>query len=132
MPFGVVPSYRTCLLVCCHYNRYSTSRVQMGEGWIQLWCYLYIGAITSDMSADPVPLSMPASTVQLYHTCMLCSFIQIHVFVNCFSIRQGIWSVTYPSDMPTGVRCRSDGFVNLSATILGHRLGAILNISNSE
>ena len=37
-----------------------------------------------------------------YQTCMLGSFIQIHMFVKCFSIRQDIWSVTNPPDMPTG------------------------------
>ena len=52
------------------------------------WCYLYSGAIISDMSADTVPLSdMPACTVQLYQTCMLGSFIQIREFVKCCSIR---------------------------------------------
>ena len=51
-------------------NRYFTGRVQMGEGWLQVGCYLYRGAITSDMSADPVALShMPACTVQLCQTC---------------------------------------------------------------
>ena len=66
-------------------------------------CYSYRGAITSDMSADQVPLSdMPACTVQLYQKCMLGSFIQIVVFVKCFSIRQEIWYVTNPPDMPTG------------------------------
>ena len=45
---------------------------------------------------------MPACTVQLYQTCMLGSFIQIHVFVKCFSIRQEIWYATNPPDMPTG------------------------------
>ena len=60
-------------------------------------------AITSDMFADLMPLSdMPACTVQLYQTCMLVSFIQIHVFVKCFSIRKEIWYVTYPPDKPTG------------------------------
>ena len=55
------------------------------------------------MPADPVPLSdMPACTGQLYQTCMLGSFIQIHVFVKCFSIRHEIWYVTNPPDMPTG------------------------------
>ena len=42
---------------------------------------------------------------QLYQTWMLgslTSFIQIHVFVKCFSIRQDIWSVRNPPDMPTG------------------------------
>ena len=28
----------------------------MKEGWLQAMCYLYRGAIASDMSADPVPL----------------------------------------------------------------------------
>ena len=38
----------------------------MEEGWLQVWCYLYRGAIISDMSDDPVPLSdMPACTMQL-------------------------------------------------------------------
>ena len=63
----------------------------------------YRGAITSDMFADTVPLlDMPVCTVQLYQTCMLGSFIQIHVFVKCFSTRQDIWYVAKPSDMPTG------------------------------
>ena len=61
------------------------------------------GDITSDMCADLVPLSdMPACTVQLYQTCMLGSFIQIHMFVKCFSIRQEIWLNTNPPDIPTG------------------------------
>ena len=55
----------------------------MGEGWLHVWCYLFRSAITSDMSADPVPLlHMPASIVQLYQTCMLGSYIQIRVFVD--------------------------------------------------
>ena len=61
------------------------------------------GAIISDMSADTVPLSdMPACTVQLYQACMFGSIIQIRGFVKYCSIRLGIWSVTNPSDMPTG------------------------------
>ena len=80
-----------------------TSWVQMEEGWLQVRCYSYRGAITSDTSADPVPLSdMPAFTVQLYQACLLGSYIQIHVFVKCFCIRQDIRYVTNPPDMPTG------------------------------
>ena len=75
----------------------------MEEGLLQVWCYSYRGAITSDMFADPVPLSdMPARTVQLYQTYMLGSFIQIHVFVKCFSIRGEIWYVANPPNMSTG------------------------------
>ena len=73
------------------------------EGWLQVWCYSYRGAITSDMSADLVPLSdLPACTMQLYQTNMLGSFILMHVFVKCFSIWREIWCVTNPQDMPTG------------------------------
>ena len=37
----------------------------MGKGWLQVWFYMYKGAIIADMSADPVSLSdMPACTVQ--------------------------------------------------------------------
>ena len=33
----------------------------MEEAWLQVWCYSYRGVITSDMFADPVPISdMPA------------------------------------------------------------------------
>ena len=72
----------------------------MEDGWLQVW---YREAITSDMFADPVPLSdMPACTVQPYQTCMLGSFIQIHVFVKCFSIRRDICYVTNQPDMSTG------------------------------
>ena len=53
-----------------------------------VWCYLYRGAIISDMSADTVPLSdMPACTVQLYQTYMLGSFIEIRKFVLLYQVR---------------------------------------------
>ena len=118
MPVGVVLHYRPCLLVNCHCNPYFTSCVYIEEGWLQGWYYLYRGAII-DMSADPVPLSdMPACTVQLYQTCMLGTFFQIRVFVKCCFIRQGIWSVTNPSDMPT---CR----VPLPRDCNTHHLGYI-------
>ena len=97
MPVDVISHYRICLLVNCHCNRYFFSRLQMEEGCLQVWCYLYRGAIISDMSANPVPLSdMPACTVQLYQTCTLRTFIQNRVFVKCCSFKQGMWSVTNP------------------------------------
>ena len=66
IPAGVVPHHRPCLLINCHCNQHFTSGVQMEEGWLQVWCYLYRGAIISDMSDDPVPLSdMPACLMQL-------------------------------------------------------------------
>ena len=107
---GVVPYYRPCLLAWyltigpfCTSTDILTSWVQREEGWLQVWCYSYRGGITLDMSADPMPLSdMPVCAVQLYQTCILGSFIQIHMFVKCFSIQQEIWYVTNPPDMPTG------------------------------
>ena len=63
----------------------------------------YSGEFTSDMSAGLVPYSdIPACTVQLHHTCMLGSCIQIYEFVKCIPITQGIWLVSNPSDSPTG------------------------------
>ena len=115
MSSGVLPQYRPCLLAwyltndpaCwsffCSSIDILTSLVQTEEGWLQSWCYSYRGAITSDMFADPVPFSdMPACSVQLYQTCMLGLFIQIHVFVKGFSIRREFWYVTNPPDMSTG------------------------------
>ena len=113
MSSGVVPYCQQWLLVwfltishACWSIATATSILQVECRWKKdgykfgATCW-YRGAIISDMSADPVPLSdIPTCTVQLYHhilTCMLCLFIQIHVFVM-----QGIWSVTNPSDMPTG------------------------------
>ena len=70
MPISGVPHSRPCLLAWYltigHCNQHFTSRVQMEEGRLQGWCYLYRGTITSDMSADLVPLSdMPSCTMQL-------------------------------------------------------------------
>ena len=89
MPSGVLPHYSSCLLTWwliinhaywyCrtlgrHCNQHFTSQVYMEEGWLQVWCYLHRGAIISDMSDDPVPLSgMPACRMQLYQTYMLGS-----------------------------------------------------------
>ena len=87
----------------CNSTDILTSGAQTEEGWLQVWCNSYRGAITLDMFADPVPLSdMPARTVQLYQTNMLVSFIQIDVFVKCFSIRREIWYSANPPDMSTG------------------------------
>ena len=73
----------------------------MEEGWLKVWSYL-TGVPLHQTSADPASLlDLPDYTVQLYQKCMLGSFIQLHMFVKC-SIRQGIWSVTNPSDMLTG------------------------------
>ena len=70
MPVSVIPHSRPCLLAWYltigHCNQHFTSRVQMEEGRLQVWCYLYRGTITTDMSADLVPLSdMPSCTMQL-------------------------------------------------------------------
>ena len=110
MPSGVVPHYQLCLPVCCLTIGHAcwsiataTEILLVERKWKDgVWCYLYSGAIIPDMSADTVPLSdMPACTVQFNQTCMLGSFIQICEFVKCCSIKEGIWSVTNPNDMPT-------------------------------
>ena len=110
MPSGGVPHYQLCVLVCCltighalfcnvslstvpigvlpHCNRYFTSQLQI-EGLLPVWHYLYRGAITSDMSADLVPLSdSTACTVYLCQTSILGSFIQIRMFVKASDLLQ--------------------------------------------
>ena len=109
MPVSVIPHSRPCLfawyLTIRHCNQHFTSRVQVEEGRLQVWCYLYRGTITSDMSADLVPLSdMPSCTMQLLSN-MHAGFMNTstHVCKVLRSIKQGIWSVTNSSDMPTGM-----------------------------
>ena len=106
---GVGPQCRPCLwawyITIGHACGPFCTSTSILSSWVQTeeWCHSYRGAIKSDMFADSVPLSdMTACTVQLYQTCMLGSFIQIHVIVKCFSIRQEIWYVTNQPDMPTG------------------------------
>ena len=91
MPSGVVPHHQPCLLVwfltidhaCLRGTSLKAmpsgsiafaSRLQMEGEWLQDWFYLYIGAIISDKSDDPMPLSaMSACKMQLYQTNMLGS-----------------------------------------------------------
>ena len=89
MPVGGVPHYRLCLLVNCHCNQYFTGRVQMEEGWLQVWCYLYRGVIISVM--------------------IIRCHSQICLLVQCNYIRHSCWvhefifaclkSVTLPSKL---------------------------------
>ena len=112
LPVGVVPLYIPCLLAwyltlgqVCWSIATATDILLVEWRWNTdgVWCYLYSGGIISDMSAVAVPLSdMPACTLQLDQTSILGSFFHICEFVKCCSIRQGIWSVTIQSDMPTG------------------------------
>ena len=113
MPVGVVPHYRPCLLAWYFTMGHAFWLIATAinillvecrwkKGGYKSGCYLYSGAIISDMSNDPVPHSdMPACTMQLYQTCMLCSWIDLRMFVKCCSTKQGIWSFINPPDMPT-------------------------------
>ena len=99
MPVGVAPHYRP---IAC-WSVSTATAILLVECRCKKDGYKYGATFTSDMSADPVPLSdMPACTMHLCQTCMMGLFIQIRVFVKCFSIRQGIRSVLNPSDMATG------------------------------
>ena len=118
---GVVPHYRPCLLAwyltightcwsVLHVKRHFDQLSADGRG---VWCYSYRGAITSDMSADPVPLSdMPALTVQLYQTCMLGSFIQIHGFLSASPSGKSSGTLQIHQTC-LQIRCVSHGFVKL-------------------
>ena len=125
MPIGMVSHYKPCPLVRCHCNWYFTCSVQMEEGWLQVWCYLYI-------SADPIPRSQVCLLVQcisIIHACWV-HLLRYVCFVKCFSIRQDMGSVTNRSDMPTGKVPVPR--VYKTFRIIVTNLNAILNISNSE
>ena len=93
LPSGVMPHYQQCLLAWylnIGYACWSVATVQPifywssadGRRMVTSLVVPVQRCLTSDMSADPVSLShMPACTVQLYQTCMQCSFIHIPVFV---------------------------------------------------
>ena len=111
LPVVVVPHYRSCLLAwyltidhACWSIATATEIFLVkrkwkkdGDGATCTVVHLYQTCLLIRY-----PLSdMSACTVQLNQTCMLGSFIQICEFVKCCSIREGIWSVTNPNDMPT-------------------------------
>ena len=111
MPSGVVPHYQLWLLVCCLIIDHACWAIATTNNILLAECRWKKDGNKSGATITEVPLHqtcvlirlplphMPASTVHVYQT---CSFIQIRVFVKCCSIRQDIWSVTNPSDMPTG------------------------------
>ena len=107
MHAGVLPHYRTCMLLWCltighacwsnaNTSNISTSRVQMEEGWLQVWCYFYRGAITSDMPADPMPL------------------------VQCNSIRHACWVrlFGYACLQSAALSCKASGLLQVHQTCL--------------
>ena len=89
------------------------SHYQPWRGWLQVWCYSYRCAITSDMSVDPMPLSdMPVCAVQICrHVCW------VHLF------RYTCLQRASPSGEKPGVlqihqtrlqvKCGSNGFAKL-------------------
>ena len=102
MPVGVVPHYRPYLLV----------RFALQPTFWLVECRRKSDGYKSGATLTEVPLhqtcllirchSQICLLVQCNKLCILGSFIQIHVFVKCFSIRQDIWYVTNPADMSTG------------------------------
>ena len=106
MPVGVVPHYRPCLLV----------RFALQPAFLLVECRGNRDGYKSGATLTEMPLHQTCLLILwhsnicllvqcnyiVYQTCMLGSFIQIHVFVKCFSLRQEIWYVTNPPDIPTG------------------------------
>ena len=103
MSVGVVPHYRSCLLALYLIIDHDCRPIATEAYILLAECRWKKDGNKSGATEVPLLLSdMPASTVQHYQTCMLGSFIQIHVFVKCCTIRQDIWSVTNPSYIPIG------------------------------
>ena len=99
MSSGVVPHYRPCLLAW--YLTIGHAYWTVFPLQPTIWLVEYRGKRDGNKSGATLT-DMPVCTVQLYQTCMLGSFIQIHVLAKCFSIRQEIWYVANPPDTPTG------------------------------
>ena len=127
MSVGVVPHYVPYLLVNCHCNQHFTSRVQTEEGWLQVWCYLYRGAIISDMSDNPVPLSdMPSCTMQLLsdmHAGVMNS--STHVCNNA-ALSRKVSGLLQIHQICLQVGCRSHRLVNLVQYHPGRNLEYII------
>ena len=113
MPVGVVPHCRPCLLAWYLSKGHACWFVATAK---------YILLVESRWKNDGYKSGATCTEVLLHKICLLIrchseifqlylatisymhagSFIQTHVFVKCFSIRQGICSITNPSDTPTG------------------------------
>ena len=86
----------------------------MREEWLQVWCYSYRGAITSDMSSDLVPLSDIATLSDMHagliysnrRDCKVLLYQARHLVCHK-SIRHAYRQGTAPT-----------GLKNLQATIL--------------
>ena len=121
---GVVPPCRPCLLVWCltivHACWYGTLLSAMPvvvvpryRSWL-LARYLTIGHACWSVATETNILQVECRSkndgyksdtiyteVSLHQTCLLgWYYSQICLLVQCFSIRQGIWSVTKPRDKP--------------------------------
>ena len=103
MYVGVVPNYRPCLLV----------RFALQPTFWLVECRGKWGGNKSCVTLTEVPLHQTCLLIQCHsQTCLFvqCSSIRhacwVHifryVFVKCISMRQDIWYVTNPPDMPTG------------------------------
>ena len=112
MHVSVVPHYRPCLLawyltICyaCRSIGTATDILLVKRRWKK-------DGYESDATCTEVSLYQACQLIRChFQICLLVqcnsvihasSFIQIRMFVKCCSIRHGIWSVTNPSDMPTG------------------------------
>ena len=93
MPSGQLPLQSTFLLVECRWMKggyksgATCTEVQLYQTCLIVRCHSQICLLVQ---------------CNYYQTCMLVSWIHLRMFVKCCSIKQGIWSVTNPSDMPTG------------------------------
>ena len=90
-----------------------TNRVQTEEGWLQVCCYSFRGAITSDMSADLMSLSdMPACLATLSD--MHAGFIYSDACVCKVLLHQARNLICYKNhQICLQVRCSSHGFEKL-------------------
>ena len=113
MPVGMVPHYRPCLLAWYltigHVFRSNATEIKI----LRVECRWKKGDYKSGTTCIEVSLYQTCMMIRcrsqiclmqcnyIRHVCWVHEFIYACMFVKCCSIKQGIWSVTKPSDMPT-------------------------------
>ena len=97
------PHYRPCLLACYLNIGHACWSIATATDILLVGCRWKKDGYKYDATCTEVPLYQTCLLIQCHsQICLLCTFIQIRMFVKCCSIRQDIWSVANPSDEPTG------------------------------
>ena len=120
MPVGVISHYRPCLLAWYLTIGHAFWSIAIAINILRVECRWKKGGYKSGATCTEVVLYQTCLMIRCHsQICLLvqCNYIRhacwvpphLRMFVKCCSIKQGIWSVTNPSDMPTGRMPLSQG-----------------------